>query len=116
MGQSVRHEGQAPFDIFFNYMDDYENTTKVSEPYNPRAIPCYEAVSNSTGPCSCVDCAGSCPKPQPWPPLPVPWIIAGMDGLTVVMVIIFAVGSNIIAFTLVYVWICRGKKLDSCVT
>lgn len=43
--------------------------------------------------CSCVDCEASCPSPPPEPEPPKPFTILGLDGVAVVMGIIWAVGS-----------------------
>lgn len=43
--------------------------------------------------CSCVDCESSCPSPPPEPEPTKPFTILGLDGVAVVMGIIWAVGS-----------------------
>ena len=70
---------------------------------------------NTSGVCSCVDCSGSCPKPEPWPPLPEPWIIAGYDGLFVVMLSVFVAVSSLFLLALLWKWHLEreGKDLDT---
>ncbi|KAJ4447560.1 hypothetical protein ANN_09567 [Periplaneta americana] len=43
--------------------------------------------------CSCVDCEASCPVPPPEPAPPEPFTILGLDGFSVVIGIVWAIGS-----------------------
>ncbi len=46
MGLGEDHGGLSPFDIYFIYTQDNE-TVAGFEPFDPVAIPCYEAISVS---------------------------------------------------------------------
>lgn len=69
-------------------------------------LPKYSFFQNSTPACSCVDCEASCPSPPPAPSKPEPFKIAGHDGYSVMMIIIFVVGSAMFIFAVV---ICSSK-------
>ncbi|XP_046440760.1 NPC intracellular cholesterol transporter 1-like isoform X2 [Daphnia pulex] len=104
MGLGMANQGFSPFDIYFQYIPDGETVTDVVEPFAPPAIPCYEAISNSSGTCSCVDCTGSCPVPKPWPPLPEPWTIGSMYGVSFVMLMVFLAVSGTFLVTVFWKW------------
>lgn len=56
-----------------------------------RTYACIEVPEGGSGPCSCQDCSEACgPKPVP-PPLPPPWTILGLDAMTVIMWVSYAV-------------------------
>ena len=57
----------------------YKNVFSCSQPDEPA--------------CSCVDCEASCPVPPPEPPLPQPFTIVGIDGFTVVMFLVWLIGT-----------------------
>ncbi|GFR77232.1 niemann-Pick C1 protein, partial [Elysia marginata] len=62
--------GQAPFDIHF-YISKKNMTfgNSTLKPLNTEAVPCSQAPSNDTEPCSCQDCKATCaPSPPPAPP------------------------------------------------
>lgn len=48
MGQSSSSGGFSPFDIYFQYVAEDETVVEVVEPFDPKAIPCYEAISVSS--------------------------------------------------------------------
>ena len=91
--------GYAPFQI--NY--EYGETDGVTEDgflfHNPSVIPCGEVAPGYSLPCPCSQCPVACNQtgPPDFPPLPAPahFTIAGRDGLTIVMAIIFAVGTTV---------------------
>jgi len=137
MGLGADHGGFSPFDIYFDYVTDDQPPSTEFEPFNPVAVACYQPISvsctllpfashsssvlilfllkqNTSGTCSCVDCTGSCPKPEPWPPLPEPWFIGSMDGLSFVMLIIFLSFSCIFLLAVTWKWHIerRGKSLS----
>ena len=62
--------------------------------------------------CSCVDCSGSCPKAVEYPPLPEPWRIGAMDGLALIMLIIFLCISSAFVLILVIHWRSERKALN----
>ncbi len=82
--------GQTPFEIDFN-VTDYNTTvpggTLIS--LNATIIPCSEALSNDSNPCSCQDCKQVCTPVIPPPPPAKPWKILHIDGYRFIMGAIF---------------------------
>ncbi|XP_019872017.2 NPC intracellular cholesterol transporter 1 isoform X2 [Aethina tumida] len=78
----------VPFQI--NYRNNSDGGFK---PINPKVVPCNKGTTASSPACSCVDCESSCPVPPPQPPKPEPFNIAGFDGYSFLMVVLFLVGS-----------------------
>ncbi|XP_071519627.1 NPC intracellular cholesterol transporter 1-like [Panulirus ornatus] len=110
MGSSKN--GYAPFQI--NYIYD-ESTNTTYKPFNKTVIPCSRAVSNESRACSCVDCEASCPKPPVLPQPLQPFTIFGVDGLEVVMALIFLFIASL--FTTVYICLlCRTQSVDIAVS
>lgn len=100
--------GYAPFQIDYVYQESSNSTFK---PFTKNIIPCNSAVSNNSRACSCLDCEASCPKPPPLPPLPQPFIIFGVDGLELVMALVFLFIASV--FATVYVCLsCRSQSVD----
>jgi hypothetical protein len=58
--------------------------------------------------CSCVDCEASCPVPPPEPQPSKTFTIFGVDGVPVIMGIIWAVGS--LVFLVAVVCCCDSKN------
>lgn len=98
-------EDVVPFQI--NYLVQ-KSAAKVDgfTPFNPRVIPCNESVdvrirwcrgtfetfSTLQGirpACSCMDCVSSCAQPPPPEPAKQKFLINNLDGLSVVMFIVF---------------------------
>ncbi|XP_026286782.1 NPC intracellular cholesterol transporter 1 isoform X2 [Frankliniella occidentalis] len=79
----------APFAISY-HASDVPVSTAI--PMDFPVAPCYVG-SNGKPPCSCVDCQQSCPAPLPPSPPEEPFVIAGKDGITVVMFLVFIIGS-----------------------
>lgn len=86
------NNGHAPFPVHYNLTDVTFNIgNRTINPLNITNVGCNETVGNSTEACSCQDCAASCAAIPPYPPAKKPWTILGLDGISVVMGIIFAV-------------------------
>ncbi|KAL5280790.1 NPC1.2 family protein [Megaselia abdita] len=84
----------VPFQI--NYITDGLNSvTKGFKPLDPKTVPCNKPLNDKTPACSCVDCEDSCPKPPPEPPVPKPFKIGGYDAYSVIMLVVFIVGSSL---------------------
>ncbi|KAI4810317.1 hypothetical protein KUCAC02_019156, partial [Chaenocephalus aceratus] len=86
--------GQTPFPILPIFTD-----APVSgyTPMTNKTFACTEGLDDGSGPCSCQDCTNACgPRPVP-PPLPPPWLILGMDPMTVIM------WSSYMAFLLIFI-------------
>ncbi|KAL9926013.1 NPC intracellular cholesterol transporter 1 isoform X3 [Glossina fuscipes] len=83
----------VPFQI--NYIQHQNNTPSQNSyrPLDPKTVPCYKPLNDKTPACSCADCESSCPKPPPEPPTPQPLTIGGFDAFTVIMVVVFLVGT-----------------------
>ncbi|XP_030246548.1 NPC intracellular cholesterol transporter 1-like [Drosophila navojoa] len=81
----------VPFQI--TYIQHSTNSTKNGiTPINPKTTPCNESVNIELPACSCTDCDSSCPQ-SPDEPIPKPFNIAGLDAFTVIMTVVFTVGS-----------------------
>lgn len=88
--------GEAKDNPFVPFQITYIETNKTIDKYvplNPSITPCSKGISPDVPACSCVDCESSCPSPPPEPEPPKPFTILGLDGVAVVMGIIWAVGS-----------------------
>ncbi|XP_031351327.1 NPC intracellular cholesterol transporter 1 isoform X1 [Photinus pyralis] len=88
--------GDAESSPYVPFKIKYINTTKPIGRFIPMdapTVPCDKAINENVSACSCVDCQASCLAPKPQPPPPGPFRIAGIDGYTFVMAIIFTVGS-----------------------
>nr|CAI5857528.1 unnamed protein product [Callosobruchus analis] len=94
----------VPFQM--NYINETKHPNNGFKPMDPPTIPCSQSIDGISAACSCVDCASSCPVPPPPTPKPAPFVIAGCDGLTFLMLIVFLAGST--AFLLA-VFVC-GKR------
>ncbi|ROT61660.1 niemann-pick C1 [Penaeus vannamei] len=100
--------GYSPFQIDFIYKEESGSEFK---PFNKTIIPCNQGVTNDSRSCSCLDCEESCPVPPPLPPLPQPFTIFGLNGMEVVMTLLFIVFAT--AFTVVYIcFSCRARSID----
>ncbi|XP_015710907.1 NPC intracellular cholesterol transporter 1 [Coturnix japonica] len=105
-----KDNGQTPFSIIPIFSDV---PVHGMNPMNNATKGCNESVDDSTGPCSCQDCSIVCgPKPQP-PPLPVPWLLFGLDAVYIIMWISY-MGFLLIFFALVFgVWCYRRRHFVS---
>lgn len=72
----------------------YPITLKSLSPFCCSVVP----FQSNTLPCACTDCEQSCPKPQPLPPAPKPFVIVGLDGYFVIMFFVFIVLSALFLF------------------
>nr|CAD7444918.1 unnamed protein product [Timema bartmani] len=117
---SVPSTGQLALDLMCgsHFMGDAHNNpftpfqityvptnTPVAEfiPLDPVITPCNESVSANLPACSCLDCEVSCPVPPPEPAPVAPFIILGIDGVEVIMVILFVVGT-VLFLLAVFCW------------
>lgn len=53
----------------------------------------FVVFQDSVPACACSDCEESCPVPPPEPPAPMPLTIGGVDAFTVIMAVVFVVGT-----------------------
>ncbi|XP_065576590.1 NPC intracellular cholesterol transporter 1-like isoform X2 [Artemia franciscana] len=101
--------GFAPFDIRYHYITEAVDVPKNITLFNPKLIPCSQAVSESSSACSCVDCELSCPVPPPLPSVSIPWTIGGYSAVNFLVVLISICFCT--AFTVVsYYLLCTRNK------
>ncbi|XP_032289036.1 NPC intracellular cholesterol transporter 1 isoform X2 [Drosophila virilis] len=82
----------VPFQITY-IQHPTNSTTNEFTPLNPKTIPCNEAVNSELPACSCTDCDLSCPQAPEEPITPNQLKIAGFDAFTVIMTVVFTVGT-----------------------
>ncbi|PNF25098.1 hypothetical protein B7P43_G01990, partial [Cryptotermes secundus] len=102
--------GEAEDNPFVPFQITYIETDRPIGKYvpmNPSVTPCSKGISPEVPACSCVDCEASCPVPPPEPQPSKPFIVFGMDGVPVIMGIIWAVGSLVF---LIAVFCCSDSK------
>ncbi|XP_050702417.1 NPC intracellular cholesterol transporter 1-like isoform X2 [Eriocheir sinensis] len=98
----------APFRVDYVYA---EQSGSKFTPFDKEILPCDQPVTNTSQSCSCLDCKPSCPRPAPLPPPPSPFLVLGVDGMAVVMAIIFLFLSS----TFLTVYLCltlRTRSID----
>ena len=82
--------GQTPFQIDFTIVNGTDEVPPPMIPMNITVYPCNEGIGNLTAPCSCQDCAASCPPPPNPPPPSVPCLILNVDCATFIMIVTYA--------------------------
>ncbi|XP_019770254.2 NPC intracellular cholesterol transporter 1 isoform X2 [Dendroctonus ponderosae] len=108
MGTAGNNSVYVPFQI--NYINS--TTAKVGNftPMDIEITPCNKPLNSDTPACSCVDCEDSCPVPPPDPPKPQPFHIAGFEGMSFLMLVVFVIGSIVFLLT---VFMCSaGRTFD----
>jgi hypothetical protein len=89
--------GFSPFDIKYVYVNSsVEVGGRNMTPISPEAFHCSEVPPGGSKACSCVDCIESCPAAPVLPPKPGPFLLFKVDGMSVVMGIVFVMGSAVI--------------------
>ncbi|XP_066513297.1 NPC intracellular cholesterol transporter 1-like [Hoplias malabaricus] len=100
--------GQIPFSI-----DPVFSGTPGMIPMNNQTFGCTESLDDGSGPCSCQDCSEACgPKPVP-PPIPPPWIIMGLDAMSVIMWISYMGFLFIFITALLGAWCYKKRAITS---
>ncbi|ENN71122.1 hypothetical protein YQE_12055, partial [Dendroctonus ponderosae] len=109
MGTAGNNSVYVPFQI--NYINS--TTAKVGNftPMDIEITPCNKPLNSDTPACSCVDCEDSCPVPPPDPPKPQPFHIAGFEGMSFLMLVVFVIGS--IVFLLIVFMCSAGRTFGS---
>ncbi|KAF7992769.1 hypothetical protein HCN44_005113 [Aphidius gifuensis] len=100
MGDSANNK-YVPFQITFIISDD---KTGNFTPLNPSVTPCSMALNEDTPACGCVDCEESCPIIQS--SLPVSFQVGGFDIVTLIVTIVFIIGSSLFLL----LTCCLGKQ------
>uniref|UniRef100_A0A8B9BJP9 NPC1 like intracellular cholesterol transporter 1 n=1 Tax=Anser brachyrhynchus TaxID=132585 RepID=A0A8B9BJP9_9AVES len=104
--QGDKNNGLAPLQIDFQLVPNGTQPGDGIEPLDERAWGCNEALSSDQQPCSCQDCAESCP-PVPAPPSPAPpFRLGAADGALVICAMLF----GFFALVFLTALMCRGKK------
>ncbi|XP_033993740.1 NPC intracellular cholesterol transporter 1 [Trematomus bernacchii] len=104
------NNGQTPFPILPIFTD-----APVSgyTPMNNKTFACTEGLDDGSGPCSCQDCTNACgPRPVP-PPLPPPWLILGMDAMTVIMWLSYMAFLLVFIGAVIGAWCYRKRTVLS---
>lgn len=89
--------GNSPFQVNYVYYPPGETSTTL-RPLDSRYYRCSEAPSSSHLPCSCSDCPDVC-EPLPPPPQSHPFTIFGIDGMIIVMSVLFTLSAFMVIFT-----------------
>ena len=79
-------KGVSPFSINFQFKEQLPSGSLAKHYRCDEAPPQFNSQ-----PCSCADCDASCPKPKPIPGEKQEWLLFGVNGIAVVMSIIYAV-------------------------
>ncbi|XP_040394231.1 NPC1-like intracellular cholesterol transporter 1 [Cygnus olor] len=109
--QGDKNNGLAPLQIDFQLVPNGTQPGDGIEPLDERAWGCSEALSSDQQPCSCQDCAESCP-PVPAPPSPAPpFRLGAADGALVICVMLF----GFFALVFLTALMCRRKKKKAAV-
>ncbi|XP_075679215.1 NPC intracellular cholesterol transporter 1-like [Dermatophagoides pteronyssinus] len=82
----IGKKGVAPFAIDFQFNEELP-TGSLAKHYR-----CDEApIPFDNRKCSCADCDASCPKPKPIPGEKQEWLLFGVNGIAVIMAIIYGI-------------------------
>lgn len=110
--QGDSSNGLAPLDIDFHLVKP-GSTEELPEgivPYSGNARKCNETLATEAAPCSCQDCAESCPK-IPSPALPAgPFQLLGIDGFLAIGVILLCLLIFAFLFYLVVAYLMRRNS------
>lgn len=87
--QTIGAKGTSPMAI--NFLQDGAPADSSIVPNNNTVYKCSQAVKNFQGenPCSCIDCTAGCPTPIPLPVDPTIWKLFGIDGMAVLMTVVY---------------------------
>lgn len=75
-----------------NFVLDDASTDSSIVPNNNTVFKCSQALPNYKNfPCNCIDCRAACPPPIPLPADPTIWKLFGIDGMALLMAIIYLI-------------------------
>uniref|UniRef100_A0A8C3T402 NPC1 like intracellular cholesterol transporter 1 n=1 Tax=Chelydra serpentina TaxID=8475 RepID=A0A8C3T402_CHESE len=106
--QGDSSNGLAPLEIDFQLVPANHAVGEGIVPHNSKTWRCGNAVSADGEPCSCLDCAESCPQilaPMPQPP---PFKVGSLDGVLFVCCLLFCLLT--VLFGAFLVWRCVSRS------
>ncbi|NXB50320.1 NPCL1 protein, partial [Leucopsar rothschildi] len=106
--QGDKNNGLAPLQIDFHLLPNSSEPGEGIVPLDAPVWGCDEAPDAGQEPCSCQDCARSCPPVVPPPDPPPPFRIGRADGVLVICVLLFA----LLALTFVLARWCRRGSAE----
>lgn len=104
--QGDKNNGLAPLQIDFQLMPNGTRPGDAIVPLNGRAWRCDQALSAQEQPCSCQDCAESCPPVVAPPGPPPPFRLGDADGALVLCVLLF----GLLALLFIVALLCRRRR------
>uniref|UniRef100_A0A452HBC3 SSD domain-containing protein n=1 Tax=Gopherus agassizii TaxID=38772 RepID=A0A452HBC3_9SAUR len=108
--QGDSSNGLAPLDIDFQLVPTNGVIGEGIVPLNGKTWRCGEAVSADGEPCSCLDCAESCPQISTPTPQPPPFKVGSLDGVLFVCCLLFCLLTMLFGAFLVWRCIFRSKQ------
>uniref|UniRef100_A0A8C4VIF4 NPC1 like intracellular cholesterol transporter 1 n=1 Tax=Gopherus evgoodei TaxID=1825980 RepID=A0A8C4VIF4_9SAUR len=110
--QGDSSNGLAPLDIDFQLVPTNGAIGEGIVPLNGKTWRCGEAVSADGEPCSCLDCAESCPQISTPTPQPPPFKVGSLDGVLFVCCLLFCLLTMLFGAFLVWRCISRSKQVS----
>ncbi|XP_014817570.1 PREDICTED: Niemann-Pick C1-like protein 1, partial [Calidris pugnax] len=107
--QGDKNNGLAPLQIDFQLVANGSQPGEGIQPLDGRAWGCHQALSPEGQPCSCQDCAQSCPPLLAPTSPPPPFRLGNADGALVVCGLLF----GLLAITFLTVLLCRRCRSKS---
>lgn len=75
-----------------NFILDGHSSDSSIVPNNNTVFKCSQALTNFKNfPCNCIDCKAACPPPIPLPADPTIWKLFGIDGMALLMAIVYLI-------------------------
>ncbi|KAM6106798.1 NPC1-like intracellular cholesterol transporter 1 [Pterocles gutturalis] len=106
--QGDKNNGLAPLQIDFQLVPNGTQPADAIVPLGGQAWRCDQALSAQDQPCSCQDCAESCPPVMSPPDPSPPFRLGKADGTLVLCVLLFA----FLAMTFLVAWLSHRAKGD----
>ncbi|XP_034615410.1 NPC1-like intracellular cholesterol transporter 1 [Trachemys scripta elegans] len=106
--QGDSSNGLAPLDIDFQLVPANGAIGEGIVPLNSKTWSCGKAVSADGEPCSCLDCAESCPQIPAPTPQPPPFKVGSLDGVLFVCCLLFCLLT--VLFGAFLVWRCVSRS------
>uniref|UniRef100_A0A8C3IKM7 NPC1 like intracellular cholesterol transporter 1 n=1 Tax=Chrysemys picta bellii TaxID=8478 RepID=A0A8C3IKM7_CHRPI len=106
--QGDSSNGLAPLDIDFQLVPTNGAIGEGIVPLNSKTWSCGKAISADGEPCSCLDCAESCPQIPAPTPQPPPFKVGSLDGVLFVCCLLFCLLT--VLFGAFLVWRCVSRS------